>query len=62
MLFSSGANLNPGFAPGSTWSTSGLGNRFFRVSFTAIPEPTSLALCGLGLLGVLVCGRRRTGE
>ena len=55
MLFSAGTNVDPGFAPASTFSVSGLGNRYFRV--TAVPEPVCSALLGIGALAWLL--RRR---
>lgn len=55
MLFASSANIDAGFAPASTFSTSGLGNRVFRV--TGVPAPGSLAL--LGVAGLATTRRRR---
>ncbi len=54
MLFSS--TIDAGFAPASEWSTSGLGNRFFRVSGD-IPAPGTAAL--LGIAGLAATRRRR---
>lgn len=57
MLFSSGANIDAGFAPASTFGASGLGNRFFRVNTSNIPEPSSFGI--LGLVGIALLRRRR---
>ena len=55
MFFSGGANLDNSFVPGSTFASSGLGNRFFRVE-GVIPAPASVAMLGFGALAM---GRRR---
>lgn len=55
MFFASSANIDPAFAPGSTFASSGLGNRFIRVS-GVIPSPSTL---GVVALGGLVAARRR---
>ncbi|MEX0877204.1 MAG: PEP-CTERM sorting domain-containing protein [Phycisphaerales bacterium] len=55
MFFSPAADLDPNFIPASTFTVSGLGNRYFRVE-GVIPAPASLGLLGFGALAM---SRRR---
>ena len=57
MLFSAGTNLNPAFPPGSTFASSGLGNRFIRVT-GEIPEPGAAALLSIAAAALLRRTRR----
>lgn len=57
MFFAGGTNIDAGFTPASTFASSGLGNRFFRVSGTKIPAPAGVAV--LGLAGLAAARRRR---
>ncbi len=45
-----------------SYAASGLGNTFGTLdnfTITAVPEPSTFILCGLGAVGLLVAGRRR---
>lgn len=52
-------NQQNGSAPGTNWADSRTQNLVMSMTINAVPEPTTLALAGAGLFGLVVLGMRR---
>jgi len=52
-------NQSNGSAPGTGWADSRSSNLVMSMTVNAVPEPTTLAMAGAGLLGLVVLGMRR---
>jgi hypothetical protein len=55
-LTTSGANLGPGILLGPDI---GQDYRIYSVQATSVPEPSTVILCGMGVVGLFVAARRR---